>query len=92
MVEDEGEDELLDQAEDAEVGVPPDLVERPPPVRRQECELFHPRQRLGHQRFGEVEPLVAADEVFDAPVDLLGRSQGCLIRVFLIHKNSPFVT
>jgi hypothetical protein len=32
MVEYEGEDELLDEAEDAEVRVAADLIERPPSV------------------------------------------------------------
>ena len=55
MVEDEREDELLDEAEDREVGVRPDLVQRQRLVLREEVEAGGVRQRLGHERPAEVE-------------------------------------
>src|SRR5262249_46483991 len=73
------ENELLDQTENREVGMPSDLVQRPLFGGTQKIEWLHSRQRLGHKRFREIKLLIAANDVFNTPVDLLRSGQRRLI-------------
>ena len=75
MVEHERQDELLDQAEGVEVAVGADVVQLEPPLGIEEVERAGAGERLGHERLAEVEAALAADDVLDAPVDLLGGCQ-----------------
>src|SRR5262245_33978882 len=75
VVDDEGEDELLDEAERREVLVPADLVERPLLGGRQELEALDASEGLGEEGLAEVEPLLASDQVLDAPADLFRRGE-----------------
>ncbi len=86
LVEHEGKDELLHQAERHEIAVAADLVEAELLFGREKSEPAHAREALGHERLGEVQPLVAADDVLDAPADLLGAGE----RVFEgeVHGHS----
>ncbi len=91
VVEHEGQDELLDEAEHVEVAVAADLVERQPLAGPQEVEPLDAGERLRQERLREVEPLVAADQVLDPPVDPLRRCQCRLVRVPMSrHRRSPF--
>lgn len=60
MVQNERQDELFDEAEDAQIGVAADLVESTLLLRGQEGKRLHPGQRLGQERLREVEALFYA--------------------------------
>src|SRR5215831_20879894 len=69
MVEHERYDELLDQSECVEIAVSPNLVQYTLFLVCQEIDRVHAGQRLGQKWPCEVQPLVAANNVFDAPSD-----------------------
>src|SRR6185369_15325926 len=46
-------------------------------------------QRLGHERFSEVEAFVASDNVFNAPMDAFRGRQRRLIRISIEHVGTP---
>ena len=54
VVEQEGKDELLDQAELVEVAVAADLVQQQLLVRRQAVERSDAGERLGHERLVKI--------------------------------------
>src|SRR5215468_12434041 len=81
VIEHEGQDELFDQPEGAEVVEAADLIQLQLFGWRQEAEFLHPRERFRHEWLGESEPLVAANDVFEAPVRLLRSGQRFLIAV-----------
>src|SRR5262249_25530811 len=90
MVEHEGQDELLDQAEDAEIGMAADLVQRALLGGRGKAGLPAARQALGHDRPREVEPLAVAHDVLDPPADLLrGGEHGIVAVVVIVHGGPP---
>ena len=77
VIEHERHDELLDEAERVQIadgrgsGSAPAARAGSGNVQRLDA-----RERLRHERLREVERLVAADQVLDAPVDALRRCQG----------------
>src|SRR5262249_21744539 len=71
VVEDEGQDELLDEPEHVEVAVAAELVEDQTLAGREELEAFDTGEALGHERPREVEALRVIDQVLDAPGDAL---------------------
>ncbi|MCG3161789.1 MAG: hypothetical protein JMDDDDMK_03003 [Acidobacteria bacterium] len=95
VIQHERQDELFHQTEDAQVSGASYLIERALFVCAQKAQRLHARQRFRHKRFREIEPLVVADDVFDAPVDLLGVGQRRSIRVAALavfgHFLAPFI-
>ena len=81
VVQHERKNEFFDQTERVEIAVSANLIEEHLLVIAQEFDRIHTRERVGHERFGEIEALVAADDVFDSPVRLDGRCQRVLIVV-----------
>ena len=72
MVHHVGENKFLDQAKHSQVLMAPDLIQSPLLGRRKKGNLLYLRQRFRHERLGEIEPLVSADDVFHSPADPLG--------------------
>jgi hypothetical protein len=72
MIHHVGENELFHQTEHGEILMPPDLIQSPLFLRRKKRKLLHLGQRLGHERFGEVELLVTANDIVYFPADPLG--------------------
>src|ERR1044072_728399 len=68
-------------AESVEITVAANLIEQNLLLGVQKIQRLNPRQRLGHERFSEIEAFVAADNVFNSPVRLYRRSQSFLIVV-----------
>jgi hypothetical protein len=81
VVQHEGQDELLDEAEQAQVRVGADLVEGSPLGRQQELERPHPRQGLGQERPAEVQGPGLAEDVLDAPGDPFRGGECLSVRV-----------
>src|SRR5687768_5322580 len=81
VVENEGQNELLDEAEGVEIAVATNLIEHDLLLFVKKIERFNSRERLGHERFGEIQALVAADNVFNSPVRLYRCCQSFLIVV-----------
>ena len=50
----------------------PDLIQSPLFRPGEKRKLLYLSQRLGHERLAEIEPLLAADNVFHSPADPLG--------------------
>ena len=71
MVHDEGQDELFDQPEHVEIAVAADLVEDPLLASAQEAELVHAGERFRHEPPAEIQPMLAADNIVDLPVNAL---------------------
>src|SRR5262249_19336029 len=69
-IHNERENEFFDHTENAQVRMAADLVQLEAFERRQEVELLGPRKGLRHEWPAEVEPLAAADDVFNLPVNL----------------------
>jgi hypothetical protein len=67
MIEDEGQDHLLDQPKHAQIFVPADLVEQQAFVRRHSRGLANARQRFGHERPAEVERGIFGHHVVELP-------------------------
>src|SRR5262249_40588703 len=99
MIQYEWENEFLDQTENAQVRMTPDLVQLKTLGSCEKVELIRPRQGFRHEWPAEVEPLISADDVFDPPVDFLGGLECPLICVaagidlpdslYRNHKNAP---
>jgi hypothetical protein len=85
VVEHERQDELLAQAEHAEVGVAADLVEHALLARGQERELARAGERLRHERPPEVERPPRAHHVVEVPVDALRGLEGVCECVSVFH-------
>src|SRR5215471_16997098 len=81
VIEHEGQNELFDKTEGAEVIEAANLIQLQLFGRRQEAEFLYPRERFRHEGLGEAESLVAADDVFQAPVRFLRSGQRFLIAV-----------
>src|SRR5215510_3555478 len=91
VVEHERQDELLYEAEDVQIAEAADLVEGQLLALAQERQWLDARERLRHERLREVEPLVPADQILDAPFDSLRRLQRPLVRVSVgLHLAAPF--
>src|SRR6185436_201678 len=90
VIEHEGQNELLDHTESVEITVAANLIEQSLLPGAEKIQRLYPRQRLRHERFSEVEPLVATDNVFDSPVCLYGGGQSFLI-VVISGKHSPSI-
>src|SRR5262245_8475750 len=60
MIHHVGQNELLDETEHGEILVPPNLVQSKLFFRGEKRNLLHLSQGFRHERFGEVERLVAA--------------------------------
>jgi hypothetical protein len=52
----------------------------------QKAQTLHPRQRFRHKWLGKIQPLIAADNVFDAPAHSLRSLQGIFVTVLAIHN------
>src|SRR5215470_14864238 len=88
VIEHEGQNELLDHPESVEIAETANLIEQYLLRCAEKIERLYPRQRLGHERFGEIEAFVAADNVFNSPVHLYRRRQSFLI-VVIGCQHSP---
>src|SRR3954451_6507846 len=89
VIEHERQNELFDHAESVEIAEAANLIEQNLVLCVEKIQRLYPRQRLGHERFGEIETFVAADNVFNSPVRLYRRRQSFLIVVFSReHKPS----
>src|SRR6185503_2021314 len=89
VIEHEGQNELLDQPENAQIGVSSDLVEQPLLVFRKKVERRNACETLRHERTGEVQCLLAADEIFDPPRHPLGLFEKILEIVIVAHLLAP---
>ena len=85
VIEHEGQDEFLDQAEDRKIGVAANVIERALLERRQEVQRRDAREVLGHERLGEIERLAVADQILDPPGDALGTGENVLEIVVMTH-------
>lgn len=72
MVQDKGKDEFLDQQEHRQVGVRADLIEQQTVARPEKLDARATRQGVRQETTGEVEGLIAADQILHAPGDALG--------------------
>jgi AraC-like DNA-binding protein len=90
VIEHEGQNELLDKAESVEIAEAANLIEQNLLVSTKKIERLYARQRLGHERFSEIEAFVAADNVLNSPVCLYGRRQSFLI-VVLSREHNPSI-
>src|SRR5262245_58775311 len=88
VIEHERQDKLLDQAERVEIAEAANLVEQNLLIRTKKIQRLQPRQRLGQERFSEIEAFVAANNVFNSPVCLYGCCQSVLI-VVISCKHDP---
>src|SRR6185437_605382 len=70
VIEHERQNKLLDDAESVEIAEAAYLIEQDFFLDAEKFERLYARQRFGHERLGEIEALVAADDVFDSPVHL----------------------
>jgi len=64
---------FLDKAKHRQICMSLDLIERPLFVLIEKIESLYSCQRLGHEPINKIELFIAADDVFDPPVDLLRR-------------------
>ena len=85
----EGKNEFFHQTEHGEILMAADLIENPLLFGRKKTEPFHLGQRLRHERLGEIQPLLSADDVLDPPVDPLGCFERPLISVVGFHGPIP---
>ena len=90
VIEHERQNELLDDAERVEISVAANLVEQDLLFRVEKSQRLHPGQRLGHERFCEIEAFVAADDVFNAPVGPHRRPQSFLVGVIGCEHDASF--
>src|SRR6185369_8753026 len=88
VIEHERQDELLDHAESVEIAVAANLIEQNLLLCAEKIQRLDPRQRLGHERFSEIEAFVAADDVFNSPVSFYGRRQSFLVVVISCEHGS----
>jgi hypothetical protein len=91
MIHRERQDELFHQAEHGQVLMAANLVQDFFLFIRQKAEPVDLRQRLRHKRLGEIQPLVAADNIFNAPVDAFRSLQHSSIAVIIIHDPSSVI-
>ena len=68
-----------------------DLIQDPFLVAGQKAQSIHLGKRLRHERLGEIQALVGADDVFDAPVDPFRCCQRVLITVVVLHDPSSVI-
>src|SRR4029450_5375113 len=77
------ENKLLDKTEHGEILVPPNLVQSQLFFRGEKRKLLHLGQGLRHERFTEVELLVATNDVVHFPANSL---RGCEGRLGVISR------
>src|SRR5690349_15279846 len=85
VVQHKRQDELFNETEDAQIRVAANLIQNQLLFAIEKPELLDARQRLRHERPGEVEPLLAADDVFYAPMANFRCGEGGLIRISIEH-------
>src|SRR5205823_2314511 len=91
LIEHERQDELLDEAEEIEIAVAANLIEQELLARIEGGDAGDARERLGKEGFGEVELLVAADEILHLPVDLERIIERRFVAVAVgVHASSLF--
>src|SRR6185295_16238832 len=88
MVNYVGKNELFHQSEHRQVLIPANLIQSSLLVRRKKRKLLYLSQRLRHERLGEIEPLLAADNIFHSPADPLRRLKRALIAIIVFHDQS----
>src|SRR4029450_2803006 len=81
VIEHERKNELFDHAESVEISEAANLVEQNLLRCAEKLQRLYPRQRLGHERFSEIQAFVAADNVFNSPVCFYRCRQSFLIVV-----------
>jgi hypothetical protein len=89
VVQHERQDEFFDQAERVEITIAANLVEKDLLLVAQKLDRIHSRERVRHEGPGEIEALVAADNVFDSPVRFYRSRQRFLIIVCGCNHNFP---
>jgi hypothetical protein len=68
-----------------------DLIQGPLLRRCKKGKLLYLRQRFRHERLSEIEPLLAADNIFHSPADPLGSFERSLIMNYLQPISFVFV-
>ncbi len=89
VVDDVRQDEFFHQTEHGEILMAADLIQSPLFFRGKKRQLPYLRQRLRHERLGKIQPLVAADNIFDTPADPLRCLKRALIAVIVFHDQPP---
>src|ERR1051326_3766254 len=85
MVQHKRQDELFHEAKDAQVRVAANLVQNQLLFAIEKRKLPDTRERFRHERLGEVEPLLAADNIFYAPMANFRCGEGRLIGISIKH-------
>src|SRR5262245_6167252 len=85
MIDYEGENEFLNEAENAQIRIASNLIERALLILVEKGQRLHSGEGFRHKRFGKIEPFVAADDVFNAPMNSVRCCQSRLKRISVVH-------